>query len=194
MNHETLQALLDNRPCTCHPDDNPPRPCARRYSLTECREAAAQWPTDAPEWANYMATDGDGQVAWYEHKPYEGNDVWCWSDGKRLPVTNTIKYWRDSLTERPKPPAVKKIDWSKLNQDIRIQWGWFHPNCLEKADFPSRWFAWNCDDHTRGNPLPDGLVVEWFYNCSDTGYSGITKLDWDNVTRFRIVGIQEGWE
>jgi hypothetical protein len=42
--------------------------------------------------------------------------------------------------------------------------------------------------------LPDGLVVEWFYNCSDTGYSGITKLDWDNVTRFRIVGIQEGWE
>lgn len=24
--------------CTCHPDDNPPRPCARRYALNECRQ------------------------------------------------------------------------------------------------------------------------------------------------------------
>lgn len=26
--------------CTCHPDDNPPRPCPRKYALTECRRAA----------------------------------------------------------------------------------------------------------------------------------------------------------
>lgn len=25
------------RPCTCHPDDNPPVPCAKQYALTECR-------------------------------------------------------------------------------------------------------------------------------------------------------------
>ena len=24
--------------CTCHPDDKPPVPCAKRYALTECRE------------------------------------------------------------------------------------------------------------------------------------------------------------
>jgi hypothetical protein len=32
----------DARSCTCHPDDNPPRPCPRKYALTECRVAAAQ--------------------------------------------------------------------------------------------------------------------------------------------------------
>ncbi|MCO6444553.1 MAG: hypothetical protein J5J04_10775, partial [Anaerolineae bacterium] len=33
------------RPCTCHPDDNPPVPCARKYALNECR--AASEPTEA---------------------------------------------------------------------------------------------------------------------------------------------------
>lgn len=27
------------RPCTCHPDDNPPAPCAQQYALNECRAA-----------------------------------------------------------------------------------------------------------------------------------------------------------
>lgn len=30
------------RPCTCHPDDNPPKPCPKRYALTECRAASAE--------------------------------------------------------------------------------------------------------------------------------------------------------
>jgi hypothetical protein len=25
------------RPCTCHPNDNPPVPCAKKYALTECK-------------------------------------------------------------------------------------------------------------------------------------------------------------
>jgi hypothetical protein len=29
------------RPCTCHPDDNPPQPCAKRYALAECKAAHA---------------------------------------------------------------------------------------------------------------------------------------------------------
>ena len=33
-------AALDNRPCTCHPDDNPPRPCPQKYALSECILAA----------------------------------------------------------------------------------------------------------------------------------------------------------
>ncbi len=32
----------DARPCTCHPDDNPPVPCPRMYALHECRRAAAR--------------------------------------------------------------------------------------------------------------------------------------------------------
>jgi hypothetical protein len=31
---------VSEKPCTCHPDDNPPRPCPRKYALTECRRAA----------------------------------------------------------------------------------------------------------------------------------------------------------
>lgn len=34
------------RPCTCHPDDNPPVLCARQYSLNECRAASGE-PTEA---------------------------------------------------------------------------------------------------------------------------------------------------
>lgn len=30
------------RGCTCHPDDNPPVPCAERYALSECRSASLQ--------------------------------------------------------------------------------------------------------------------------------------------------------
>lgn len=30
----------DTRVCTCHPDDNPPIPCARKYALDECRSTA----------------------------------------------------------------------------------------------------------------------------------------------------------
>lgn len=28
-----------NRSCTCHPDDNPPVPCAGNYAMSECRNA-----------------------------------------------------------------------------------------------------------------------------------------------------------
>lgn len=30
---------LYDRACTCHPDDNPPRPCPRRFAYTECVRA-----------------------------------------------------------------------------------------------------------------------------------------------------------
>jgi hypothetical protein len=32
----------DARKCTCHPDDNPPHPCPRKFALTECKKAVAQ--------------------------------------------------------------------------------------------------------------------------------------------------------
>lgn len=31
---------VDARTCTCHPDDNPPKPCPRKFALNECRAAA----------------------------------------------------------------------------------------------------------------------------------------------------------
>lgn len=32
--------LMAPRSCTCHPDDNPPSPCPRKYALAECRRAS----------------------------------------------------------------------------------------------------------------------------------------------------------
>lgn len=39
---------LTARPCTCHPDDNPPRPCPQKYALSECRRAAGEKSEDMP--------------------------------------------------------------------------------------------------------------------------------------------------
>jgi len=35
-----IVGMLTSRPCTCHPDDNPPVPCPKKYALDECRKAA----------------------------------------------------------------------------------------------------------------------------------------------------------
>lgn len=35
---------VDTRPCTCHPDDNPPVPCAKKYALSECLAPSIQKP------------------------------------------------------------------------------------------------------------------------------------------------------
>jgi hypothetical protein len=40
LNLRASAAKGDDRPCTCHPDDNPPRPCPKKYALTDCRRAA----------------------------------------------------------------------------------------------------------------------------------------------------------
>ena len=29
-----------SRQCACHPDDNPPSPCAEQYAIEECRKVA----------------------------------------------------------------------------------------------------------------------------------------------------------
>lgn len=38
---QPASADVERRPCTCHPDDNPPIPCPRMYALQDCRRAAA---------------------------------------------------------------------------------------------------------------------------------------------------------
>lgn len=45
------------RPCTCHPDDNPPTPCPRKYALQECR-AAAEPSERQPDGYAYRYPDG----------------------------------------------------------------------------------------------------------------------------------------
>lgn len=40
MTDEQPPSVADAKPCTCHPDDNPPVPCAKQYALSECRSVA----------------------------------------------------------------------------------------------------------------------------------------------------------
>lgn len=37
---QACKTEIDTRTCSCHPDDNPPLPCPRKFALTECRQAA----------------------------------------------------------------------------------------------------------------------------------------------------------
>jgi len=36
------EAKPAHRACTCHPDDNPPKPCPQKFALSECRAVAQQ--------------------------------------------------------------------------------------------------------------------------------------------------------
>lgn len=64
------------RPCACHPDDNPPRPCPQKYALTECREAALSRSQGA----------GSADAGWRpidDDTPRDGTRVDLWHDNGR---------------------------------------------------------------------------------------------------------------
>lgn len=55
---------------------------------------------DAPEWANYLAMDGDGQWFWYENRPETGRNYWS-HGGTHRPAITLNRNWKDSLEKRP---------------------------------------------------------------------------------------------
>lgn len=61
---------------------------------------------DAPEWANWLAMDDDGEWWWFELEPHIKNGRW-WAalSGKdeRCALNNNAK-WKDSLEKRPENP------------------------------------------------------------------------------------------
>jgi len=80
------------RPCTCHPDDNPPNPCARRYALSECQQVEAV------------------PVAWRWRGP---NGGWIYDDEKPKGWHSEPVYTRPAS---PVPagagePGVKALEW-----------------------------------------------------------------------------------
>ncbi len=83
----------DTRPCTCHPDDNPPRPCPRKFALGECRAASE-------------AAQGAEPAAW-QHKPDRAGAIWVLSHMSPDEATA----WNDIAESRPlyyhPPPAAQ---------------------------------------------------------------------------------------
>ncbi len=61
-------AMERDRPCTCHPDDNPPRPCPRKYAYSECVKAAE---ADAMERAENLVRN----FFWNEGIPPDKHEI-----------------------------------------------------------------------------------------------------------------------
>ena len=55
---------------------------------------------DAPEWANWLAQDHNGEWYWYEFQPNYYNSRWYPTKGRVRKVN--ITDWEYSLEERPK--------------------------------------------------------------------------------------------
>jgi hypothetical protein len=69
---EPTAATADARPCTCHHDDNPPAPCARKYALGECR-AAADAQCNSVEFDRIKTADAQGDDLDTLFDPGSGN-------------------------------------------------------------------------------------------------------------------------
>lgn len=67
---------------------------------------------DAPEWAQWLAQDEDGEWFWYEDKPFLGVSIWNAPFlGKALAAYECEienPNWRDTLEQRPASPATEE--------------------------------------------------------------------------------------
>lgn len=64
----------DTRPCTCHPDDNPPKPCPKKYALSECR-AAGEDARDAARYRWLRSVPNAGRAQSIVNDTPEGMDA-----------------------------------------------------------------------------------------------------------------------
>lgn len=77
---ERLKTESEPRPCTCHPDDNPPVPCAQKYALSECKASVADRLNPIDEIATLLRT-----LTWREMMDLSeawntpADTLWKWS-------------------------------------------------------------------------------------------------------------------
>lgn len=56
---------------------------------------------DAPEWANWLAQDGNGAWWWYEDKPLTINGEIVWKPNGKCREAQVCLQWQDTLEQRP---------------------------------------------------------------------------------------------
>lgn len=61
--------------------------------------------SEAPEWAEWLAQDRDGQWGWYEVEPRQSPyaDTWFWEDGEWEEAADHAmnENWTSTLEQRP---------------------------------------------------------------------------------------------
>jgi hypothetical protein len=57
--------------------------------------------SQAPEWANYVAMDADGEWFWYSEEPTIVDNVWIPDGGHHIYAGTTDSPWTSSLSTRP---------------------------------------------------------------------------------------------
>lgn len=98
---------------------------------------------DAPEWANYLARDKNGQWFWYENKPIALTGYWNNQTGKTMAI-NEVNDWKETLEKRPSP--ITSI-WELLPQNVKYiamdesgDWyGYEEKPCLDENDEDGMW-------------------------------------------------------
>jgi hypothetical protein len=56
---------------------------------------------DAPDWANYLAMDADGEWHWFDERPRHEVNSWEHSFSRREFAGESLN-WRQTLEEKPK--------------------------------------------------------------------------------------------
>lgn len=96
------------RPCTCHPDDNPPTPCAEKYALGDCRPTPPAEPVvEAPQPANSVRGAAERVVSfdWSSNDP----DAVAAVDALRAALA-TKPAVKDDETVVALPPTREYVD------------------------------------------------------------------------------------
>ena len=68
---------------------------------------------NAPEWAQWLAQDADGEWCWFRHRPLKDSGMHIWNNNVSLAVKGEMQWqrsgesapnenWRNTLEKRPK--------------------------------------------------------------------------------------------
>lgn len=70
--------------------------------LAECNPNPTDW-SNAPDWANWKATDENYEVWWFAYKPYPIFSGWTNNIGKcQVAGKEVTANWKSSLQQRPR--------------------------------------------------------------------------------------------
>ena len=148
---------MSDRPCTCHPDDNPPVPCPQKYALSECRAAAP-----APEpWA------------WgWEDVTRDGREIRCATPDLTLVPSYVTDKGLIPLYAHPAPAAPAPDEYNrKLRRQLEQEWVDVH--ALKRATAAPA-------------PAADEIMAladEWAMESADDAIEGGEELQMGSETR-----------